>query len=90
MIVIFDECKQPKTFADNVGLCLIELESGDDVDSIIKEYTKERPWYERAYSEPRKLSEYKYSKYDFKQQKNVYETITGNLVLFNTFQWFLD
>lgn len=82
---IFDYCTQKGAYKSSEGLALIEIEDGDNSGAIIAEYTKKREWYEKRYYLSAVLKEYTY-----KDWKGDSITIKGNLVLFKTYQEYLD
>ena len=93
MKIIFDNCTQTRRYGPSTGKCLIQLESGDNAKEIIKEYTKTREWYERTYSNPQRFSEYTYKvhkKNENGQWERVDEIVKGDLILFDTYQEYLD
>jgi len=75
---IFDYCRQPRAYADSVGLCLVLVEDGEDVEAIKKEFHKPKEWYEEKYFFSQELTEYVQDTYKGKV------THTGKLLLFNT------
>lgn len=89
MKVIVDNCRRPRAYADSKGECVILLEPEDDVGAIIREYTKEKPWYAKKYSAPYRLTSYTYDAYEPDLGKFVSKTITGDLIKFRTSQAFL-
>jgi hypothetical protein len=94
MKVLFDHCSQNgRAYADSYGECLIALEPSDNADEIIKEQTKKRQWYEEEYAYPRRITSYTHEVLKFHEtgpctKEN--ETITGDLILFNTHRVYLD
>ena len=40
MKILFDYCYQRRAYADHTGLCLVEVEKGDNVEEIKKELIK--------------------------------------------------
>ena len=81
---LFDYYHQVRRYGDSEGLCLVELEEGDNKEEIIKEFTKDREWYEQKYHFKEALNRYEYEMFN---GIRVYE---GNLLLFQTRRANLD
>lgn len=90
MKILFNYCEQQRKYASSYGLCLVQLEPGDNADEIIKEFTKPREWYELKFSGAQRISEYVYEKYNTEKKCKDKATIVGDLILFKTFQEYLD
>lgn len=78
MKILFDYCYQRRAYADHTGLCLVEVEKGDNVEEIKKELTKPKAWYEQKYTFLKAVEEYTTKNYP--EEK----TYKGNLLLFAT------
>ena len=60
MKVLESYCQQERPYGDYHGICAIKLDKGETIEDVKKKYVEvERDWYERTYSNPREVSEYK-------------------------------
>ena len=84
MEIIFNYCRQTRRYGDSEGLCLVKLAEGDNKEEIIKDFTKERNWYEQKYYFAKELNKYEHNGYN---GTVIYE---GDLLLFKTYQIYLD
>lgn len=75
------------------GKCLIELENNETIEDVKIKYCGKKEWYEVSYSNLTPLKEYKalnayeYEKERITKEQKIY---SGNLVLMNTYQAYLD
>lgn len=82
---IIEFCRQPRPYADSVGKCVLLLEDGDNEEEIIKDFTRDRNWYEMKYSNPQKINYYTWiDRFSTRQE------VRGNLLVFDTTRVFLD
>ena len=77
---LFNYCYQPRAYADSSGYCLVELEEGETIKDVLKEYIVPKEWYEQQYLSAEEITEY------IDKEK----TYSGRLVLMSTYQVFLD
>lgn len=77
---LFNYCYQLRAYADSVGYCLVELEEGETIKDVLKEYIVSKEWYEQQYLNAKEITEYK-------DKGKIY---SGRLVLMDTYQVFLD
>jgi len=76
MKFLFSRWEPARAFADYHGTCLVELEKEDTYENVVKELTKEKPFYETQFVNPKRFTEY--------------ENYKGNLILFDTVSSYLD
>lgn len=79
MKVLFRYTRQPRRYADREGFMLVELEEGDNKDEVIKDFNEKRDIV---------------SSNKFLREVDTYEhngeTYTGNLLLFEAIDAFMD
>lgn len=85
MKTILTYCHQPRPYADSVGKCVIQLEDGDNEEEIIKDFTRDRAWYEMTYSNPKKINYYTWL-----DPFSIRHEVRGNLIMFDTERVYLD
>ena len=76
MKTLSNNLSQIRKYGPSRGVCVIELDSTDDVNEIIKKYISPRHELEVHYFNPRRLESFN----DFK----------GDLLVFDMFQEYLD
>ena len=77
---LFNYCYQPRAYADSSGYCLVELEEGETIKDVLKEYIVPKDWFEQQYLNAKEITEYKHKE----------KTYSGRLVLMNTSRVYLD
>ena len=85
MKILINYCTQQRRYGDSYGKCVIQLEPGDDADAIIKDFTRKREWWEKTYSNLSRVNHYEYKNWD-----GSIVSFDGDLIVFDTYQTYLD
>ena len=82
---LLDYCTQERRYGDSYGKCVIQLEPEDDADAIIKDFTRTRELCEKTYSSPKRVNHY-----EDKTWYGQVKVFDGDLIVFDTYQVYLD